>query len=215
MKKLLMIIGLTALILQAQADETNTTSANSAPGSSSKYVGFTVDGLRSGTHLNDILKAKFKKREDGQYSVLQGSTDFASEMIYGKEQSGDFLAYETEILGKKATVYLWLTSKTKRLYTARVEWDNLGMNSFKGFIGSIDDALDKKYGSGKSEKKENSKDMFLPGRVWMPNEYVKITHRMSMGQGYSIGAYINYLDLKLQKQNKEEETTLTSSTHKL
>ena len=73
-----------------------------------------------------------------------------SEMLYGKEQSGDFLAYESEILGKKATVSLWFTTKTKLLYSARVEWQGLGMDAMKntGFMGNVNKVLTKKYGNG-------------------------------------------------------------------
>ena len=177
---------------------------------------FTVDGLKSGMSRDEILPLKFKKRDDGQYTVLQGSTDMVSEMLYGKEQSGDFLAYESEILGKKATVSLWFTTKTKLLYSARVEWQGLGLDAMKntGFMGNVNKVLTKKYGKGKTEIKKG-KEVFLPGTVWKPNGQTKITSRISIGAGYSVGVYINYLDSKLQKQNENEKKSFVETTDKL
>lgn len=177
---------------------------------------FAVDGLKSGMSINEILPMKFKKRADGQYTVLQGSTNMATEMLYGKEQSGDFLAYESEILGKKATVSLWFTTKTKLLYSARVEWEGLGLDAMKdtGFMGNVKKVLTKKYGEGKTEIKKG-KEVFLPGTIWKPSGQTKITSRISIGAGYSVGVYINYLDLKLQKQNENEKKSFVETTDKL
>jgi hypothetical protein len=207
MKKILMIVGLITLVSQLYAGENNNTSVAS--------TGFTVDGLKSGIHLNDILKLKFKKREDGQYSVLQGSTNITTEMLQGKEQSGDFIAYETEILGKKATVYLWLTSKSKVLYTARIEWESLGLDSFKDFYANTSKILSKKYGKGSSEIKNDKKQLTMPGTVWTPDDRIKITMRMSIGASYSMGVYINYLDMLLYKKNKDEMKSFSKTTDKL
>ena len=67
---------------------------------------------------------------------------------------------------------------------------------------------------GKTEIKKG-KGAFLPGTVWKPNGQTKITSRISIGAGYSVGVYINYLDLKLQKQNENEKKSFVETTDKL
>lgn len=174
---------------------------------------FSVDDLYAGMGLDEILINKFKKREDGQYEVMQGTMDMITGMSYGKQLSGNFLRYETEILGEKATVTLFLTDKSKSLYGVIVEWQGLDMESGMNFKEALNSTLEKKYGSSTKLEGKDLSIGVLSEQRWKPNDRAVITSGFTLTDLTMANARVSvtYVDTALKEQNGKEQQTVEST----
>lgn len=158
---------------------------------------FSVDGLKAGMTRDEVLPLKWPKNKEGSYNVMAGQTNMMTEILYGKELSGEFLSYDTYILSQKATVSLWFTKKSHQLYGVRVDWSGLTELDLKQKVKKI---FNEKYGV--SHKGKKGKNMLDGGDVWQPNAHTKIILNLSIGADMSFKLYADYIDTKLQNEDK-------------
>lgn len=164
---------------------------------------FSTDGVFSGMSQDELLFRKFEKGENGYYKVQTGELDYIMSQFSGGKITGSFLSYDTKILGKKASVYVFLTEKTKKVYAVIVEW-NFAMGQEEDFATSVKDALREKYDVGRIlDKDELSRAVFL-GKEWKPNSRATVNYYMSMNQAMGINHVITYIDTKYVEENKQK-----------
>jgi len=112
--------------------------------------------------------------------------------------------YSTTLLNKKATVSLYFSITSKKLYNLKIHW----ITSDKKFINVVYNLLDKKY--GKRESFSNIRDfIFFKKYQWNPDKETKIITKSS-----SAGIKISYYDIQESHNNDKEKKIIKSDRKK-
>jgi len=164
---------------------------------SSLSSAFTFDIWESKITLDKAIETAKSNNlplcKDGIFGV---GKEFKESYLYlEKYPNNRIFRYTTTLLNEKATVYLYFTKNSKRLYTLKVRW----ITRKKEFVDTLYKLLDEKYGKRETVISSNFGDLILAKkRQWKPSDETIIQTKTSMA-----GTELNYYDV--EESHKEEE----------
>ena len=165
---------------------------------SSLSSAFTFDIWKSKITLNDAIQtAKSNNLPLCKDGIIGAGKEFKESYLYLKKYPKNrVFRYTTTLLNEKATVYLYFTKNSKKLYNLKVRW----LTRKKDFISTIYTLLDNKYGKRETVISSNFGDFILAKkRQWKPNDETIIQTKTSMA-----GTELNYYDVEESHQEEEE-----------
>jgi hypothetical protein len=159
---------------------------------------FSFDVWESKITLNEAIQTakanNIPLRKDGVYSAKKGF--YERDLYLKKYPHNRVFRYITKLLNENATVYLYFTKNSKKLYNIKVRW----MKRNKEFIDTVYELLDNKYGEKQTVISANIGDFILAKkRQWKPNDNTIIQTKTSMA-----GTELNYYDVE-ESHNEERE----------
>jgi len=165
---------------------------------SSLATAFSFDNWKSKITLDEAIQTAKSNNlplcKDGIVGTRKGFKE--SYLYLEKYPNNRVFRYTTTLLNEKATVYLYFTKNSKKLYKLKVKW----MTRRQEFVDTLYKLLDKKYGKRKIIITSNLGDFILAKkRQWKPNEETIIQTKTSMS-----GTEVNYYDVKESHKEKEE-----------
>jgi len=130
-------------------------------------------------------------------SLFSGKKGFyAPNLFLKKYPNNRVFRYSTKLLNENASIFLYFTKKSKKLYKIKIQWGK----SNKEFINTIYKLMDKKYGKRKISIPKNIGDYILnTSRQWNPNKETIIQTKKSIGT-----ITLFYYDVK-ESHNEEQE----------
>jgi hypothetical protein len=160
-------------------------------------MAFSFDVWKSKLTLLEAVK--IAKQENiplhkGSLSVI-GKEFNERYLCLDKYPKNRLFKYSTTLLNKKATVSLYFSLTSKKLYNLKIHW----ITSDKKFIDVVYNLLDKKY--GKRERFSTISDfIFFKKYQWKPNKYTRILTKSSPA-----GIEISYEDIEESQNNDKEK----------
>ena len=164
---------------------------------SSLSSAFTFDIWESKITLDEAIQtAKSNNLPLCKDGIIGAGKEFKESYLYlEKYPNNRVFRYTTTLLNEKATIYLYFTKNSKRLYTLKVRW----ITRKKEFVDTLYKLLDKKYGERETVISSNFGDLILAKkRQWKPSDETIIQTKTSMA-----GTELNYYDV--EESHKEEE----------
>jgi len=159
---------------------------------------FSFDVWKSKTTLKEAIQTakanNIPLRKEGVFSTQKGF--YARDLYLKRYPNNRVFRYTTTLLNAHATIDLYFTKKSKKLYTIKVRW----MKRDKAFIATLYELLDKKYGEKETVISTNIGDLILTKkRQWQPNDTTLIQTKTSIA-----GTELNYYDIE-ESHNEERE----------
>jgi len=115
-------------------------------------------------------------RKDGGLSIKKGF--YAPNLYLKKYPNNRVFRYHTKLLNENASVFLYFTKNSKKLYNIKIQWGK----SNKEFLSTIYELMDKKYGKRQISIPKNIGDyIFNISRQWRPDKETIIQTKKSMG----------------------------------
>ena len=162
---------------------------------------FSFDNWESKISLDEAIQiAKTNNlpfRKDGIISVEKGFNE--RDLYLEKYPKNRVFRYITTLLNEKATVYLYFTKNSKKLYSIKVRW----MKQSKEFVNTVYDLMDKKYGKREVVIPTSLGDyVFSTTRQWKPNKETII--QTKIGSGLTTLTYYDVDETHNEEREREE-----------
>jgi len=141
---------------------------------------FTFDVWDSKITLKEAIQIAKENNiplhKDGGLSIKKGF--YAPNLYLKKYPNNRVFRYHTKLLNEEASVFLYFTKNSKKLYNIKIRWGK----SNKEFLSTIYELMDKKYGKRKISIPKNIGDyIFNTSRQWRPDKETIIQTKKSMG----------------------------------
>ncbi len=166
-----------------------------------KDGGFVFSFWNSTMTIEDILITS--RRHDiplHKYGLISINIKFNPVTSSKYARTATHYFYHTQLLGKHATVELFLTPTSKKLHTLLVRWSTLTMKGRVEFEREISQIISEKYGAPKG----GGKKIIGKNVLWQPSSRVNIEFEMMPGN--FIVTYKDRLMMQLKK-TEEQKTT--------
>jgi len=159
---------------------------------------FSFDVWDSKITLKEAIQIAQKNNiplhKDGVFSGKKGF--YAPNLYLKKYPNNRLFRYHTKLLNENASVFLYFTKKSKKLYKIKIRWGK----SDKAFLSTIYEIMDKKYGKRKISMPQNVGDyIFNTSRQWQPDKETIIQIKKSIGL-----ITLFYYDIE-ETHNEEQE----------
>jgi len=169
---------------------------------SSLSSAFSFDNWESKTSLDETIQIARTNNlplcKDGAFNV---GKEFKESCLYlNKYPKNRVFRYTTTLLNERATVYLYFTKNSKKLYSIKVRWSTRK----KEFVNTIYELLDKKYGKREIAIPKNIGDFILnTSRVWKSSNQETIIQTKT-GFGLTTLTYYDVEETHLEEDEREE-----------
>jgi hypothetical protein len=159
---------------------------------------FNFDNWESKISLDEAIQIArtndFPLCKDG---AINAGKAFKESCLYlDKYPKNRVFRYATTLLNERATVYLYFTKNSKKLYSIKVRW----MKQNKEFLNTLYELLDKKYGKREIAIPKNIGDFIInTSRIWKENQKTIIQTKTGFGL-----TTLTYYDVE-ETHNEERE----------
>lgn len=163
---------------------------------------FTFDIWESKITLDHAIQiAKRNNIPLKKEGIIATGKEFKKEYLYlDKYPDNRIFQYNTTLLDALATVTLYFTQESKKLYNVKIRWSKQNQE----FTDPFYELLDKKYGERKTIVSSNLGDLILAKRrQWQPDKETLIQSKISLSGTELL--YIDVIETQKEEEKKEEE----------
>ncbi|NOZ91212.1 MAG: hypothetical protein GXO60_08025 [Epsilonproteobacteria bacterium] len=168
---------------------------------------FHFDNWESSMTLNQIIQIAKKNNIPLQKNgIITSCKVFKKSLLYlDKYPNNRIFKYNTELLNQKATIYLYFTKISKKLYKIKINWTKHN----KQFEENLYKILDKKYGKRKILTSSIGELIFFKQREWRKDNKTVIRTKIS-----NAGTILFYIDKDEEKRDNIEKKKIINKNIK-